>query len=63
MTANSIIEEIKQLGPTELAEERKLAGAELSRLAKRMTASDDPAEVKRLRSAITEGFYGEPARA
>lgn len=73
MTADSIIEEIKQLGPAEQAEvirfaiklagERKLTGAELTRLAQRMAQSQDPAEVERLRSAITEGFYGETTRA
>ncbi|HAV63048.1 MAG TPA: hypothetical protein DCY13_11870 [Verrucomicrobiales bacterium] len=73
MTADSIIAEIKQLAPADQAEvirfaiklagERKLTGAELARLAQRMAESDDPAEVERLRSAITEGFYGEPARA
>ena len=73
MTTDSIIEEIKQLGPSDqaeiirfvirLAEERKLAGADLSRLAQRLAESRDPAEVERLRCAIAEGFYGEKVRA
>jgi hypothetical protein len=36
-----------------------LNGEELGRLAQRMVDSDDPAEVERLRSALTRGFYGE----
>jgi len=73
MTADSIIEEIKHLRPSEqaeviqfvirLASERALTGDELARLAQRLAESDDPAEVERLRSAITEGFYGATNRA
>ena len=72
MTVNSIIEEIKQLGPAEQAEvirfafklagERKLTGDALTRLAQRTAESTDPAEIECLHSASAEGFYGEMAR-
>jgi hypothetical protein len=71
VTANTIIEEIKQLPPAEQAEviqfalklacERPLTAKELNELARRMVESDDPAEVERLKSAIARGFYGEVA--
>lgn len=69
MTATAIIEEIKQLPPeeqveviqstTELARKRQLTPAELGELAERLAATDDPAEIIRLKSAMTRGFYGE----
>lgn len=68
MTATGVIEEIKHLSPgeqsrviqfaVELARTRQLAGKELSALAQRMVDSDDPAEVEKLKSALTNGFYG-----
>ena len=68
MTANAVIEEIKNLSPSEqsrviqfaveLARTRQLAGEELSTLAQRMAESDDPAEVEKLKTALTHGFYG-----
>ena len=68
MTAAEIIEEIKRLDPKEqlgvirfayqLDAERKLSGSELSRLAARMTETDDPAEAATIREAIVRGFYG-----
>jgi hypothetical protein len=68
MTATAVIEEIKHLPPgeqsrviqfaVELARTRQLAGNELSALAQRMVESDDPAEVEKLKSALTHGFYG-----
>jgi hypothetical protein len=68
MTATSVIEEIKQLSPgeqsrviqfaVELARTRQLSGEELAALAQRMVESDDPAEVEKLKSALTRGFYG-----
>ena len=33
-------------------------GLLLSALARRMVESDDPAEVEKLKSALTHGFYG-----
>jgi len=69
MTATAVIEEIKHLPPAEqsrviqfaveLARTRQLAGKELSALAQRMVESDDPAEVEKLKSALTHGFYGD----
>jgi hypothetical protein len=68
MTATGVIEEIKHLSPgeqsrviqfaVELARTRQLAGKELSALAQRMVESEDPAEVEKLKSALTNGFYG-----
>jgi isocitrate/isopropylmalate dehydrogenase len=69
MTATNVIEKIKHLPRAEqsrviqfafeLARERQLPGGKLSALARRMVESDDPAEVKKLNSEITRGFYGE----
>ena len=68
MTAAKVIEEIMELTPgeqsrviqfaLELARSRRLAGNELSALAQRMADSDDPAEIEKLKSALTDGFYG-----
>jgi len=68
MTATAVIEEIKHLSPAEqsrviqfaveLARTRQLAGKELAALAQRMVDSEDPAEVEKLKSALTHGFYG-----
>jgi hypothetical protein len=38
---------------------RQLSGKELSALAQRIVDSNDPAEVERLTSEITRGFYGD----
>ena len=69
MTAAKVIEEIKHLPREEqsrvlefafeLARTRQLSGKDLSVLAQRMVDSDDPAEVERLKSEITRGFYGD----
>jgi len=69
MTAAKVIEEIMQLPREEqsrvlefaldLKRKRQLSGKELSALAQRMVDSDDPAEVERLKSEITRGFYGD----
>ncbi len=68
VTAQQIIEQIKQLDPKEqlgvirfaykLDAERQLTGKELSRLAARMTETDDAAEAAMIREAIVRGFYG-----
>ena len=68
MTAKAVIEEIKHLPPgeqsrviqfaLELARTRRLAGDELSALARRMVESDDLAEVEKLKTALSHGFYG-----
>jgi hypothetical protein len=69
VTAAKIIDEIKHLPPTEqaeviqftfeLARNRQLAPTELGELADRLAESKDPAEVARLKSALTRGFYGQ----
>ena len=69
MTATNVIEEIKHLPRAEqsrviqfaieLARKRQLPGKNLSALAQRMADSDDPAEVEKLKSELTSGFYGE----
>jgi isocitrate/isopropylmalate dehydrogenase len=69
MTATGVIEEIKHLPRAEqsrvlqfafeLARERQLPGKKLSKLARRMADSDNPAEVEKLKAEITRGFYGE----
>jgi hypothetical protein len=69
MTAATVIEEIKHLAPkeqaeviqfaVELARSRQLTAQELGELADRLAESKDPAEIIRLKSAMTRGFYGE----
>ena len=69
MTAAKVIEEIMHTPreeqsrvlefALELARKRQLSGKELTELAKRMVESNDPAEVERLKSEMTRGFYGE----
>jgi hypothetical protein len=69
MTAAKVIAEIDSLPPEdqakviqhafELARHRQLSADELGDLAERLAASDDPAEIIRLRSAMTRGFYGD----
>jgi hypothetical protein len=68
VTAEEIIHEIKALSLEEQARvirfayrldsERKLTGNELSQLALRMVASNDPAETAMLRDEIARAFYG-----
>jgi hypothetical protein len=69
VSAAKIIEEIRHLPPGEqaeviqftfeLARSRQLSGKELGELANRLSESDDPGEITRLKSAMTRGFYGE----
>jgi hypothetical protein len=69
MTAAKVIEELEQLPPDEqakviqhafeLARKRQLSADELGDLADRLANTDDPAEIVRLKSAMTRGFYGE----
>lgn len=69
MSAAQVIDEIQHLPPAEqaevvrfafeLARTRQLTGEELGELGERLAASTDPAEIARLRSAMTRGFYGE----
>jgi isocitrate/isopropylmalate dehydrogenase len=69
MTAAKVIEEILHLSREEqarvlefafeLARKRQLSGKELTALAQRMVNSDDAAEVERLQSELTRGFYGD----
>ncbi|MBK8040612.1 MAG: hypothetical protein IPK22_26295 [Verrucomicrobiaceae bacterium] len=69
MTATQLIYEIDCLPPAELVKvvrhtkeldkRRQLSGEELGELAQQMVDATDPAEVKRLKLAITKGFYGE----
>ena len=69
MTSATIIEEIKRLPPaeqveviqftSELARKRQLTATELGEMADRLAESDDPAEIVRLKSAMTRWFYGE----
>lgn len=69
MTAAKVIEEIKQLTPDDqaeviqfavkLARTRQLTAQELGDLAESLAQATDPAEITRLKSAMTRGFYGE----
>ena len=42
----------------QLDAERQLSGEELSKLAARMTETDDAVEAATIREAIVRGFYG-----
>lgn len=69
MTANAVIDEIKQLPRAEQARVlqfvcemgrvRQLSGAELSALARQLADAETSAEAQRLREQIHRGFYGE----
>jgi hypothetical protein len=69
MTAAKVIKEMDGLPPDELAKviqhafelarRRQLSADELGDLAQRLATSNDPAEIIRLKSAMTRGFYGE----
>lgn len=69
MNAAQVIDEIKHLPPGEQAEviqfafelalTRPLSAEELGKLAEQLARSTDPAEIVRLKSAMTRGFYGE----
>jgi TilS substrate binding domain len=69
VTAANVIEEIKQMPPdeqvevirfaVELAKTRQLTAQELGQLAEQLAEAKDPAEIVRLKSAMTRGFYGE----
>ena len=69
MTAAKVIEEIDDLPPDEqakviqhafeLARHRQLSADELGEMAERLAESNDPADIIRLKSAMTRGFYGE----
>ena len=69
MTAAKVIEELDGLPPDEqakvirhaleLARHRRLSADELGDLAERLATSTDEAEIIRLKSAMTRGFYGE----
>ncbi|HWF20022.1 MAG TPA: hypothetical protein VG754_12185 [Verrucomicrobiae bacterium] len=69
MNAAQVIDEIKHLPQVEqaeviqfafeLARSRQLAPRELGEMAEQLAKSNDPAEIVRLKSAMTRGFYGE----
>lgn len=69
MTAAKVIEDMDRLPPEEqakviqhafeLARRRELTADELGDLAERLAVSNDQAEIIRLKSAMTRGFYGE----
>ena len=69
MSVIEIIREIDALPPAELAEvvrhakqreqQRPLSGAELTCIAERMVATEDPAQADRLQEALVRGFCGE----
>ena len=69
MNAAAIIEEIKQLPPTEqeqvvefvqtLEARRPLDGDKLTEYEKRMVETNDPAEARRLKEQIVAGFFGD----
>jgi hypothetical protein len=68
VTAAKVIEAMDDLPPQEqirviqhafeLARTRQLSADELGDLAEQLAASNDPAEIIRLKSAMTRGYYG-----
>lgn len=73
MTAMQIMDEIETLEPgeqaevirfvTELGEQRRLSGAELTGLAARLAETKDAGTEAALRSELELGFYREDGRA
>jgi len=69
MTAAKVIEEIDELPPDEqakviqhaleLARKRQLSADKFGELADRLASTQDPAEIIRLKSAMTHGFCGK----
>jgi len=69
VSAAKVIDEIKHLPPGEqaeviqftigLARSRQLSGKELGELANRLSESENPVEIVRLKSTMTRGFYGD----
>jgi len=69
MTPAKVIEEINDLPPDEqarviqpaldLVRRRQLSADELGELSDRLANTQDPAEIIRLKSAMTRGFDGE----
>jgi hypothetical protein len=69
VTAEKVIQEIMHLPreeqsrvldfAVELKRQRQLSGKELSELARQMVDSGNPAQVERLKTEITRGFYGD----
>ena len=69
VSAAKVIDEIRHLPPgeqaeviqftIELARSWHVSGKELGELADRLSESDDPLEIARLKSVMTRGFYGE----
>ena len=73
MSSATIIDEILHLPPAgqveviqfalRLARERALTPDELNHLTQRMVETDDLAEVEKLKTALTRGFYDETVHA
>lgn len=69
MTAAKVIEEMDDPPPDEqakviqhalkLARQRQLSAEELGGMTERLAESNNPAEIIRLKSAMTRGFYGQ----
>ena len=69
MTASKVIEAIGDLPPEgqikviqhaiNLARTHQLCAEELGQMADRLSVSNDPAEILRLKSALSCGFYGK----
>jgi hypothetical protein len=73
MNADAIIDEIKNLSPSEqervvefvhrLQKRRPWSGEKLSEYEKRMVETSDPAEAQRLKEQIVAGFFGDHPNA
>lgn len=73
MNADAIIDEIKNLPPSEqervvefvhyLEKGRPWSGEKLSEYEKRMVETNDPAEAQRLKEQIVAGFFGDEPNA
>jgi len=49
--------------PKKRAENSRLSPKELRRLADKLVATKDPAEVSKLKDLLERGFYGDPEHA
>ena len=54
---------VKPAAPRTKKPAARLSPRQLRRLADRMVASNDPAEVARLKEELERGFYGDPSHA
>ncbi len=64
MAYSPVVMQLTKAKPTRTKKSgTRLSPRQLRRLADRMVASNDPAEVARLKAELESGFYGDPVHA